>query len=41
VQKIRDEQKFAGIVELKEQLIKDRINALGILSEEDIELALT
>ena len=38
--KIRDEQKFAGIVELKEQLIKDRISALGILSKEDFELDL-
>lgn len=31
VEKIRDEQKFAGIVELREQLIKDRISALNIL----------
>lgn len=32
VEKIRDEQKFAGIVELQEQLIKDQILALKILS---------
>ena len=36
VEKIRDEQKFAGIVELHEQLIKDRISALNILSKEDL-----
>ena len=38
VSKIRDEQKFAGIVELHEQLVKDRIFALGILSNEVLEL---
>jgi len=32
VEKIRAEQKFAGIVELQDQLIKDRILALKILS---------
>jgi len=31
VEKIRDEQKFAGIDELREQLVKDRIIALNIL----------
>jgi len=34
VEKIRDEQKFAGIEELKEQLFKDQILALEILSKE-------
>jgi riboflavin kinase/FMN adenylyltransferase len=34
VRKIRDEQKFAGIAELKEQLIKDREFAIGIFSQE-------
>jgi len=33
VEKIRDEQKFAGINELHDQLIKDRIFALNILSK--------
>jgi len=33
VEKIRDEQKFAGIEELKEQLFKDQILALEILSK--------
>jgi riboflavin kinase/FMN adenylyltransferase len=37
VDKIRDEQKFAGIAELKEQLAKDRIFALSILSNADLE----
>ena len=37
VMKIRDEQKFSGIVELQEQLVKDRITALSILSKEDLE----
>lgn len=37
VMKIRDEQKFGGIVELQEQLVKDRITALRILSKEDLE----
>lgn len=37
VMKIRDEQKFGGIVELQEQLVKDRIMALSILSKEDLE----
>ena len=34
VEKIRDERKFAGIEELKEQLIKDQILVLEILSNE-------
>lgn len=38
VSKIRDEQKFASIVELHEQLVKDRIFALNILSTEVLEL---
>ena len=37
VSKIRDEQKFDGIVELQEQLVKDRILALSILSGEVLE----
>jgi len=37
VLKIRDEQKFDGIVELQEQLVKDRILASKILSEEILE----
>jgi len=37
VLKIRDEQKFDGIVELQEQLVKDRILALSILSGEVLE----
>ncbi len=37
VSKIRDEQKFAGIAELREQLVKDRILVLSILSNEDLE----
>lgn len=37
VSKIRDEQKFAGIVELREQLAKDRILVDSILSNEDME----
>ncbi|MCX6238992.1 MAG: bifunctional riboflavin kinase/FAD synthetase [Bacteroidia bacterium] len=36
VEKIRDEQKFAGIVELQKQLIKDRISALNILLNKDL-----
>jgi len=32
VEKIRNEQKFTGIVELQEQLIKDRIYTINILS---------
>jgi len=35
--KIRDEQKFAGIEQLKEQLVKDKIFALNILSNEALE----
>lgn len=35
VEKIRDEQRFAGIDQLQEQLIKDRIFALNILSKEN------
>jgi len=37
VSKIRDEQKFEGIVALQEQLVKDRILALSILSGEVLE----
>ena len=37
VSKIRDEQKFDGIVALQEQLVKDRILALSILSGEVLE----
>ena len=37
VLKIRDEQKFDGIVALQEQLVKDRILALSILSGEVLE----
>ena len=37
VLKIRDEQKFEGIVALQEQLVKDRILALSILSGEVLE----
>ncbi len=37
VMKIRDEQKFSGIDELHKQLVKDRISALSILSNEDLE----
>ncbi|HZK93822.1 MAG TPA: bifunctional riboflavin kinase/FAD synthetase [Prolixibacteraceae bacterium] len=37
VMKIRDEQKFAGIVELHKQLVKDRIFALNVLSSEVLE----
>jgi len=37
VSKIRNEQKFDGIVELHEQLVKDRILALSILSGEVLE----
>ena len=37
VSKIRDEQKFAGIELLKQQLIKDKIFALDILSKEPVE----
>ena len=37
VSKIRNEQKFSGIVELHEQLVKDRILALSILSGEVFE----
>ena len=36
IEKIRNEQKFANIDELQEQLIKDRIVALNILSKEDL-----
>lgn len=36
VEKIRNERKFAGIDELQEQLIKDRILALNILSNEKL-----
>ncbi len=37
VSKIRNEQKFDGIVELHEQLVQDRILALSILSSEILE----
>jgi len=37
VSKIRNEQKFDGIVELHEQLVQDRILALSILSGEILE----
>jgi len=37
VSKIRNEQKFDGIVELHEQLVKDRVFALSILSGEVLE----
>lgn len=37
VVKIRDEQKFAGIVELHKQLVKDRTFALNVLSSEVLE----
>lgn len=37
VSKIRNEQKFAGIVELREQLVKDRALVESILSSEDLE----
>ena len=37
VMKIRDEQKFTGIVELHKQLVKDRTFALNILSSEVLE----
>lgn len=37
IEKIRDEQKFEGTDKLREQLIKDRIFALNILSKEDVE----
>jgi riboflavin kinase/FMN adenylyltransferase len=37
VTKIRDEQKFAGIEQLKDQLVKDKIIALNILSKEPLE----
>lgn len=37
VSKIRNEQKFDGIVELHEQLVQDRILALSILSSEVLE----
>ncbi len=37
VAKIRDEQKFAGIVELHTQLVKDRAFALNVLSSEIFE----
>ena len=35
IEKIRNEQKFADIVELQQQLIKDRVLALNILSKND------
>ena len=34
VSRVRNEQKFVGIVELREQLVQDRVNALGIFSNE-------
>ena len=37
VMKIRDEQKFAGIVELHKQLVNDRTFALNVLSSEVLE----
>ena len=37
VMKIRDEQKFAGIVELHKQLVQDRIFTLNALSSEVLE----
>lgn len=37
VEKIRDEQKFANIYELREQLNKDRVLAINILSGEDLK----
>jgi len=37
VEKIRAEQKFSGIEQLRDQLMKDRINAQKILSGIDIE----
>ena len=37
VRKIRDEQKFAGIVELHKQLVNDRTFALNVLSNEVLE----
>jgi len=37
VMKIRDEQKFAGVVELHKQLVEDRTFALNVLSNEILE----
>ena len=37
VSKIRDEQKFAGIAQLREQLVKDKIVALNILLKEPLQ----
>ena len=36
VEKIREEQKFTGLAELKQQLTRDRVMALNILSKEDL-----
>jgi riboflavin kinase/FMN adenylyltransferase len=38
VEKIRNEQKFSDIVELQQQLIKDRVLALNILLSEDLNI---
>jgi len=37
IEKIRDEQKFSGIDELRLQLIKDRLVSINILSKGDVE----